>query len=277
MRGVAAKLGFPSLRAMAEGIANNPALHFHSREDVVDRYRKYVEQMYPKLPLLFGHLPKAKLKVLAMEQFREKAAAGADYFVGTPDGSRPGRVMVNTGDFATIPTTNVETTAYHEGVPGHHFQLSIAQEVPEGLPAFRQHGGPTAYAEGWALYAERLGEEVGFFEDPYSYYGHLQDEMLRAIRLVVDTGIHSKHWTREEGRAFFVAHSTSPATEIQAEVDRYVAVPAQALGYKLGAAQDPGPAREGEDRAGSGLRSAAVSTTPSSTTGRCRSTCSTRR
>ncbi len=233
MRAVAAKLGFPDLQAMAQGIKTNPTLHFRSRGEMVALYQKYVDQMYPKLPLLFGHLPVAKLKVLPMEQYREKSAAGADYWVGTADGSRSGRMMINTGDFMTAPSTNVETTAYHEGVPGHHLQLSIALERSE-LPPFRQHADLTAYVEGWALYAERLGEEVGFFQEPYSYYGHLQDEMLRAIRLVVDTGLHSKRWTREQAVAYFHAHSTSPDAEIEAEVDRYLAIPGQALAYKIG-------------------------------------------
>jgi uncharacterized protein (DUF885 family) len=141
--------------------------------------------------------------------------------------------MVNTGEFDKRSSLIAETTAYHEGVPGHHLQISIAQEVT-GLPPFRQHYEVGAYIEGWALYSERLGEEVGFFQDPYSYFGHLQDEMLRAIRLVVDTGLHSKHWTRQQVVDFFHAHSTCDEVEIQSETDRYIAVPGQALGYKIG-------------------------------------------
>jgi uncharacterized protein (DUF885 family) len=230
---VANKLGSPDLHSFAAATAKNPALHFGSRHAVVDLYQKYTDQMYPKLASLFGRLPKAKLQIMPVEEFREKGAAAADYSEGTPDGSRPGHVMVNTSDFAKRSTLNVETTAYHEGVPGHHLQLTIAQEVT-GLPPFRQHYSVTSYIEGWALYAERLGEEVGFYQDPYSYFGHLQDEMLRAIRLVVDTGLHAKKWSRQQVVDFFHAHSTSDEVEVQSETDRYIALPGQALAYKLG-------------------------------------------
>jgi uncharacterized protein (DUF885 family) len=141
--------------------------------------------------------------------------------------------MVNTGDFAKRTTLDIETTAYHEGVPGHHLQIAIAQELPE-LPPFRQQENYTAYTEGWALYAERLGKEAGFFQDPYSYYGHLQDDMLRAIRLVVDTGFHYKHWSRQQVVDFFHDHSAIDEPDVQSETDRYMAWPAQALGYKIG-------------------------------------------
>jgi uncharacterized protein (DUF885 family) len=167
------------------------------------------------------------------EPFREATASGAEYNQGTPDGSRPGVVMVNTGDFDKRTTINIETTAYHEGVPGHHMQIAIAQELPT-IPPFRQQGGNTAYIEGWALYAEDLGRDVGFFQDPYELYGHYQDEMLRAIRLVVDTGLHAKKWTRDQVVQFFHDHSGTDEVEVQSETDRYIAWPAQALGYKIG-------------------------------------------
>jgi uncharacterized protein (DUF885 family) len=141
--------------------------------------------------------------------------------------------MVNTGDFEKGTTLDVESTAYHEGVPGHHLQITIAQELPE-LPPFRQNETYTAFIEGWALYAERLGKEVGFYQDPYSYYGHLQEEMLRAIRLVVDTGFHYKHWTRQQVVDFFHEHSAINEAEVQSETDRYMAWPGQALAYKMG-------------------------------------------
>jgi uncharacterized protein (DUF885 family) len=233
MLGIAHKLGYVDLPAMATAIAKDPSRHFASRQAVIDTYRKFTDQMYPKLPSLFGRLPKAKLEIWPVEEFREKAAAAAEYNLASPDGARPGRVKVNTGDFAKRATTTAETTAYHEGVPGHHLQISIAQEMTD-LPPFRQHYSVTAYVEGWALYAERLGEEVGFYQDPYSEFGHLQDEMLRAIRLVVDTGLHAKKWTRQEAVDFFHAHSTSDEIEVQSETDRYIAVPGQALGYKIG-------------------------------------------
>ena len=185
------------------------------------------------MPKLFGRLPRAKIEILPTEDFREKEAAGAEYFAGTPDGSRPGNVRVNTGDFQNRLTLSIETTAYHEGIPGHHLQGSIAQELPS-LPPFRQQGFNVAYVEGWALYSERLGRDVGFFQDPYSFYGHLQDEMLRAIRLVADTGFHFKRWTREQVVDFFHAHSGIEEVEVQSETDRYIAIPSQALGYKIG-------------------------------------------
>jgi len=168
-----------------------------------------------------------------VEAYREKEASGASYVDGTPDGKRPGHIMVNTGEFEKRTTTNIETTAYHEGVPGHHMQISIAQELPS-LPPFRQHAFFVSYQEGWALYSERLGEEVGFFQDPYSMYGHLQDDLLRAIRLVVDTGFHYKHWTRQQVVDYFHNNSGIDEPEVQSETDRYMAWPAQALGYKLG-------------------------------------------
>ncbi|MGA7574612.1 MAG: DUF885 family protein [Terriglobales bacterium] len=227
------QLGFKDIKTFKAAVDANPKLHPHSREEILDLYRKYEDQMYARLPQLFGRLPKSKLEVIPVEAFREKEAADASYMNGTPDGSRPGHVMVNTGDFAKRTVLDIETTAYHEGVPGHHMQISIAQELPE-LPLFRQHGGYTAYTEGWALYSERLGKEVGSYQDPYSYYGHLQDDMLRAIRLVVDTGFHFKHWTRQQVVDYFHDHSTIDEVTVQSETDRYMAWPAQALGYKIG-------------------------------------------
>jgi len=230
---IAKRLGFSTVKALRDSIPKIPALHPKSREQILDEYRHYVDQMSAKLPTLFGRLPKAKLTVMPIEPFREKEAS-TSYNQGTPDGSRPGHVFVNTYDFANQLTINNESTAYHEGVPGHHMQISIAQELPE-LPPFRQQGGYTAYVEGWALYSERLGKEIGFYQDPYNDYGRLDDEMLRAIRLVVDTGIHGKeHWTRDQVLQFFRDHSSSNEASIQSETDRYIAWPAQALAYKVG-------------------------------------------
>jgi len=230
---VAKKLGYTDLKSFNAAIEKNPDLHPKSKQEILDLYRKYIDQMYGKLPSLFGRLPKAKVEVIPMEEFREKQSAGADYVQGTPNGSRPGHVNVNTSNFEKRKTLPIETTAYHEGIPGHHMQISIAQEIPT-LPPFRQQAGYVAFDEGWALYAERLGEEVGFFQDPYSYYGHLQDEMLRAIRLVVDTGFHHKRWTRQQVVDFFHDHSGIDEVEVQSETDRYIAIPGQALGYKIG-------------------------------------------
>jgi uncharacterized protein (DUF885 family) len=230
---IAKRLGFPTVRALRDSIPKIPALHPKSREQILDEYRHYVDQMSAKLPTLFGRLPKAKLEVMPIEPFREKEAS-TSYNQGTPDGSRPGHVFVNTYDFANQLTINNESTAYHEGIPGHHMQISIAQELPE-LPPFRQQANYTAFVEGWALYSERLGKEIGFYQDPYNDYGRLDDEMLRAIRLVVDTGIHGKeHWTRDQVLQFFRDHSSINEAGIQSETDRYIAWPAQALAYKVG-------------------------------------------
>jgi uncharacterized protein (DUF885 family) len=233
MLAIANKMGFSDLKSFNAAIEKNPDLRPKSREEIIAIYKKYEDQMYAQLPKLFGRLPKAKLEVVQMEAFREKAAAGADYQTGAPDGSRPGRINVNTYDPANRKTISMESTAYHEGVPGHHMQLSIAQELPD-LPKFRQNGGYTAYVEGWALYSEKLGKEVGFYQNPYIDYGRLQDEMLRAVRLVVDTGLHSKKWTRQQVVDFFHEHTAQDEIDVQNETDRYIVWPGQALGYKIG-------------------------------------------
>jgi uncharacterized protein (DUF885 family) len=232
MLGVAQQLGYKNLKSFNAAVAADPKLHAQSREDILDHYRKYTAQMYAKLPEMFGRLPKAKVEIMPIEEFNEKDAS-THYNQGAADGSRPAHVMVNTGEFAKQLLMDTETTAYHEGVPGHHMQIAIAQELPE-LPPYRQNEFYTAYTEGWALYSERLGKEVGFFQDPYSYYGHLQGDMLRAIRLVVDTGFHAKHWTRQQVVDYFHEHSSIPEPEVQSETNRYMAWPAQALGYKIG-------------------------------------------
>jgi len=230
---IAKKLGFADAPSLRASVKTNPKLFATSREQLLEMYRKYIAQMEPKLPKLFGLLPKTRLEVRPVQPFREKEAASAEYNQGTPDGSRPGIVFVNTGDYEHRTLVNVESTAYHEGVPGHHMQISIAQTLP-GLPAFRQQAAYVGYDEGWALYSERLGKDIGFYQDPYSDYGRLSDEMLRAIRLVLDTGVHYKHWTRQQMIDFFHEHSSEDEPDVQAETDRYIAIPAQALAYKLG-------------------------------------------
>ena len=230
---VAEKLGFDDLKSFNAAVSKNPALHPKSRQELLDLYSKYVDQMWAKLPELFGRLPKAKVEVLPVEPFREKESSEAQYVFGTADGKRPGHIMVNTGDYEKRTLLEVESTAYHEGVPGHHMQGAIAQELP-ALPPFRQNGYYVAYGEGWGLYAERLGEEVGFYQDPYSMYGHFQADLLRAIRLVVDTGLHYKHWTRQQVVDYFHANSGTDEPTVQSETDRYIAWPGQALGYKIG-------------------------------------------
>ena len=230
---IAKKLGFDDLASFRAFVKADPKMFATSREQLLEKYRQYIKQMEPKLPKIFGLLPKTSVEVRPVEEFQEKEAASASYIQGTPDGSRPGIIRVNTGDFAHRTLMNVESTAYHEGIPGHHLQISIAQTLP-GLPPFRQQAGYTGYIEGWALYSERLGKDVGFYQDPYSDYGRLSDEMLRAIRLVLDTGVHHKHWTRQQMIDFFHAHSSEDEPGVQAETDRYIAIPAQALAYKLG-------------------------------------------
>jgi uncharacterized protein (DUF885 family) len=230
---IARKMGYADLKSFDAAIKKNPALHPKTRQAMIDAYRKYTDVMWLKLPQLFGRLPKAKVEIMPVEAYREKEASGAQYEDGTPDGKRPGHIKVNTGDLEHRTTLDVETTAYHEGVPGHHLQISIAQELPT-LPPFRQHGFYIAYIEGWALYSERLGEEVGFYQDPYSMYGHLQDDLLRAIRLVADTGFHSLHWTRKQVVDYFHDNSGIDEPNVQSETDRYMAWPAQGLGYKIG-------------------------------------------
>ncbi|HYU26514.1 MAG TPA: DUF885 domain-containing protein [Thermoanaerobaculia bacterium] len=232
--GVAKRLGYNDLKAVQKAADENAALHAKSREQILELYRHYIDQMYAKLPQLFGRLPRAKVVVVATEAFREKEAPGAEYQPGAADGSRPGRVEVNTSEPQSRKTITMESTAYHEGVPGHHMQIAIAQELT-GIPEFRKHLlNFTAYVEGWALYSERLGKEVGFYQDPWNDYGRLQDEMLRAIRLVVDTGLHAKKWTREQVVQYFHNHSAQDEIEIQNETDRYIVWPGQALGYKIG-------------------------------------------
>ncbi len=230
---IARKLGYQDLKIFNAAIEEKKDLRPTSRQQIVDLYQKHTDSMYTHIPKLFGRLPKAKMEIKAVEEFREKEASGAQYYRPAADGSRPGIVRVNTGDFEKRKTIGIESTAYHEGVPGHHMQLAIQQELP-ALPPFRQQGGFTAYIEGWALYSERLGREVGAFQDPYSMYGHLQEEIWRAIRLVVDTGLHHKHWTREQVVAYMREHSNTDEPDIQSEADRYIAWPGQALAYKIG-------------------------------------------
>lgn len=230
---IAKAQGFNDLKSFQQSLKTNPAVFPKSREEILEIYRGYIAQMQPELPKLFGLLPKNKVEVLPVEQYREKEAAGAEYHQGTPDGSRPGQVYVNTGDFSERSKISMEATAYHEAIPGHHMQIDIAQNLPN-LPMFRKQPNHTAYIEGWALYAEQLGKDVGFYKDPLSDYGRLSSELFRACRLVVDTGVHYKKWTRQQMIDFMREHSALDEPDIQAEADRYIAIPAQALAYKMG-------------------------------------------
>ena len=232
MTAIAKKEGFADLASFRASIAKNPKYKPTSAEQILDDFRHYIAEMQPKLPELFTLLPKSPVTVEAIPAFQ--AAAATHYVTGTPDGKRPGRVVVATSDFSNRSLVGDEAIAYHEGIPGHHLQLSVQQQLT-GLPKFRLHGlGFNAYIEGWALYAEQLGKEVGFYQDPVSDYGRLSSELFRAVRLVVDTGIHSKGWTREQVVEFFRNSGAVDEPTIQSETDRYIAWPAQALSYKLG-------------------------------------------
>ncbi len=233
MLAIVHKLGFPDQTSFTAALKANPKLHPAYADALLTTYKGYIAQMQPRLPELFGTLPKAKLEVVAMPDYLAPNQPQAFYDQGTPDGKRPGNVDVNTYHFASRSLADVEAVAYHEGIPGHHLQISIQQELT-GLPTFRQQAYYTAYTEGWALYSERLGKEIGFYQDPYSDYGRLEADMWRAIRLVVDTGVHSQHWTRQQMVDYFHQYSSLDETNIQSEVDRYIAWPAQALGYKMG-------------------------------------------
>jgi uncharacterized protein (DUF885 family) len=229
---IAKKEGFADLPSFRASLKTNPKYIPTSADQILDDFRRYIAQMEPKLPELFILLPKSPVTVEAIPLFQ--AAAATHYVTGTPDGKRPGRVVVATSNFAERSLIDDEAIAYHEGVPGHHMQLSVQQQLT-GLPRFRLHGlGFNAYIEGWALYAEQLGKEVGFYQDPVSDYGRLSSELFRAVRLVVDTGIHSKGWTRDQVVEFFRKSGAIDEPSIQTETDRYIAWPAQALSYKLG-------------------------------------------
>lgn len=221
------------LKAFFNDLNTNPKFYFTSEADLLKGYRDLQVKVNGLLPRLFEIIPKADYEVRPVEAFRAESSAGGSYEAGTPDGSRRGIFYVNTFNLGAQPIFGMETLSLHEASPGHHFQISIAQEV-EGLPKFRRFGGYNAYAEGWALYAESLGKELGLFTDPYQWYGRLADEQLRAMRLVVDTGLHSKGWTREQAIRYMRENSSMAETDIVSEVERYIVWPGQALGYKLG-------------------------------------------
>jgi uncharacterized protein (DUF885 family) len=233
MLAIARRQGFSDLASFNEHIRKDAHLYASSGQQLLTLYQHYTDQMCAKLPQLFAHLPKNKLEVVPMEAFRAPDSVPADYSPGAGDGSRPGRINVNEYDPEHRLLLNVEAIAYHEGIPGHHLQFSIAQELPN-LPPFRRFASYNAYSEGWAFYAERLGKEAGFYQDPYSEYGRLENEMWRSVRLVVDTGVHYKHWSRQQMVDFFRQHTAMDEPNIQTEVDRYIAWPGQALAYKLG-------------------------------------------
>ena len=222
--------GYKDLAAFRTAINNDPKWKPTSEQQILDDYAKYIHQMEPKLPELFGLLPKSPVTVEAIPDFAK--AAATHYVAGTPDGKRPGRVVVAVSDPTKRTLIDDEAIAYHEGVPGHHLQISIAQTLKD-VPKFRLHGFYSAYAEGWALYSEELGKEIGFYQNPVSDYGRLSSELFRAVRLVVDTGIHDKNWSREKVIDYMHANDLNDAMA-QTEADRYIAWPGQALAYKMG-------------------------------------------
>jgi uncharacterized protein (DUF885 family) len=232
MTAIAKKEGFSDLAAFRASLKTNPKYKATSAEQILDDFRHYIGQMEPKLPELFTLLPKSPVTVEAIPDFQ--SAAATHYVTGTPDGKRPGRVVVATSNFADRSLVDDEAVAYHEGVPGHHMQLSVQQQL-QGLPKFRLHGlFFNAYGEGWALYAEQLGKEVGFYQDPVSDYGRLSSELFRAVRLVVDSGIHGKGWSRDQVVEFMRKTGSVDEPTIQSETDRYISWPAQACSYKIG-------------------------------------------
>jgi uncharacterized protein (DUF885 family) len=235
MEKVRQQVGFKgSLAQFFDHIRTSSEFQPKSREALTQGYYDLQKKVEPRLPTLFSTFPKAKLVIRPYEPFREKFEAGGSYEQGSADGSRPGTFYFNAYDLPARNTTQVTTLFLHEGEPGHHFQISLAQEN-EALPPFMRFGGNTAYVEGWALYSETLGYDMGLYADPYQRFGTLDDEMLRAMRLVVDTGIHAKGWTRDQSIAYMLAHSGMSKTDATAEVERYIAIPSQATAYKLGA------------------------------------------
>jgi uncharacterized protein (DUF885 family) len=235
MEAIRKEVGFKgTLPEFFEHLRSDPKFKLDSRDALTQGYYDIGKLVDAKISTQFKFLPQAPLEIKPYEEFREKYEAGGSYQQGTPDGSRPGTFYFNAYDLPSRTTSGMTTLYLHEGAPGHHFQISIAQEN-EKLPAFMRFGGNTAYVEGWALYSETLGYEMGLFKDPYQRFGTLSDEMLRAMRLVVDTGIHSKGWTREQAIEYMLANSDMGKTDATAEVERYIAIPSQALAYKIGA------------------------------------------
>jgi len=220
-----------------EFIRTDPQFYYSNtdegREAYLEDTREFLAEIDQKLPDFFGTLPKAELEVKRVEEFREVDGGAQHYMSATPDGSRPGVYYVHMSDMSAYSKTDMETTAYHEGSPGHHMQVSIAQELT-GVPVFRTQASFSVYSEGWALYSEKLSKEMGQFKDPYRDFGRLTAEMWRAIRLVVDTGLHAKGWTQEQAEQFFFDNSAIPESAVRSEVRRYLTIPGQATSYKIG-------------------------------------------
>jgi uncharacterized protein (DUF885 family) len=234
MLAVKDQVGFKGdLPAFFVFLQNDPRFYFTSEQQLLDAYREVKRRIDALLPKLFADFPKADYEIRPVEAFRAASAAGGSYQAPSADGKRPGIFYINTHNLRAQPKFGMETLSLHEAAPGHHFQISIQQELTD-LPRFRRFNGYTSYSEGWALYAESLGKELGVFTDPYQWYGRLSDEMLRAMRLVVDTGLHAKGWSREQAIRYMLENSSMAESDVVAEVERYMVWPGQALGYKLG-------------------------------------------
>ena len=234
IRGILRKARFKgTLQRYNETLRNDKSNFYTTGQDLLDGFKRILKQMDAKLSLLFGRLPESEYGFREIEEFRADAAPAAYYYLPPEDRSRPGYFYVNTYKPETRPKYTMEALAYHEAVPGHHLQLALQQELRD-LPKFRRNGGYTAFIEGWALYAERLGKEIGFYKDMLSDFGRLTQEAWRAARLVVDTGIHSMKWTREQAIRFLKENTATTEQDIVSEVDRYIAWPGQALAYKIG-------------------------------------------
>jgi uncharacterized protein (DUF885 family) len=238
MEAIKTQVGFEgSLQDFFVFLKTDPRFQYPNTAEGKEQYltdaRAFVAQVMAVSPQWFSNLPKAALEVRAVEPFREATASIAFYNSPAPDGSRPGIYYVNLSDMTQVLKPQIEGISYHEGAPGHHFQIAYAQEI-EGLPRFRRFGGYGAYAEGWGLYAEQLGKEMGFYQDPYSDFGRLSTELWRAVRLVTDTGLHAKRWSREQAMDYFRQNSLLSERDIQKEVERYITNPGQATSYKIG-------------------------------------------
>ena len=228
------KVGFEgSLQEFFEFMKTDPRFQFESEAALLEHYRGLEAKVNAGVPALFSLTPKADFEIRPVEPFRAQSAAGGSYMRPSEDGTRPGVFYVNTYDLPTRQTWDAEDLFLHEAIPGHHFQIALQQELT-GLPMFRRFGGETAFTEGWGLYAESLGKELGVYTDPYSYFGYLQNELWRAIRLVVDTGLHSRGWTREQVIAYMLENSATAETPAISETERYMAIPGQALAYNIG-------------------------------------------
>ncbi|MFC5568452.1 DUF885 domain-containing protein [Lysobacter yangpyeongensis] len=234
IRKVMQQVGFKgSLQDFFRFMQTDKRFSFKSEDALLAHYRALEAKINEKIPAQFSLIPKSPFEIRPVEPFRAKSAAGGEYYPPSEDGTRPGIFYVNTYDLPTRKTWDSEDLYLHEAIPGHHFQIALQQELT-GLPAFRRFGGETAFAEGWGLYAESLGKDLGVYTDPYSYFGYLQNELWRAIRLVVDTGLHSKGWSREQVIKYMLDNSAESETQSTAEAERYMAIPGQALAYKIG-------------------------------------------